>query len=140
MNQATVERVDATDYVEIFSAALTTLRPLMDKVGLKWRDHEQYDNYDSLADTMFSEFILHPLTNDYFGFDRSYRYDMPPYRSVWGALLVYSSKDQLLGNFVRLSAGHGEFNEVIYNNGLKEEPIELGKCRLFLTFDQESTT
>ena len=44
------EAVQATVYVELFSQALRVLIPFMEQVGIGWKEIDQYDNFDHIAD------------------------------------------------------------------------------------------
>lgn len=87
----------------------------MQTVGIGWKEEDQYDNFDNIANTLFAEFVLHPLTNDVFGYDKSFRYDFSPFEADWGTLVVNDAKSaEKLGTFVRLSHGRHPFDIAIY--------------------------
>lgn len=108
-------KLEETGLVNKFADILRFLVPYFDEVGITWRDNEQYDNYDRIADILFREIVLHPLSYQKFGEERSYQYDMPPYGAPWGILCVVDSKtSQDLGPFVRLTSVRSPFDAVEY--------------------------
>lgn len=107
--------LEETDLVNKLADILRFLVPYFDAVGITWKDNDQYDNYDRIADTLFREIVLHPLSYQEFGEERSYQYDMPPYGAPWGTLCVRDSRTgQDLGPFVRLTSVKSPFDAVKY--------------------------
>lgn len=109
------EAVQATVYVELFSQALRVLIPFMEQVGIGWKEIDQYDNFDHIADALFAELVLHPLTNDVYGYDRSFKYDFAPYSASWGEIVVNDRRNsKKSGRFVRLSENELPFDTAVY--------------------------
>ena len=52
--------VTVTDLMLNFADACRALVPTMDRAGVPWRDGEQYDNWDRVAEALFESLVAEP--------------------------------------------------------------------------------
>jgi hypothetical protein len=98
-----------------FRSALLALIPIMGEAGVGWRDDEQYDSFDALADGLFQAFLIDHLEEDP-KVHRSmlgYRYDISPYASSEGSYFIVTA-EKGKGKFMRLSFNLEPFDTVHY--------------------------
>ena len=116
----------ATKLVSGFAEALEKLIPYFDQAGIRWKDGEQYDNYDRIADVLFRELVMNPLTYELLGEERSYQYDMPPYEAPWGGVRVLDRQSgDDLGMLMRVTSITRPMDGVTYMRGFREERSEI---------------
>ena len=48
--------------LESFRQAMVTILPIMDEVGIRWKQHEAYDDWDRIEDALFSSIVLSSIT------------------------------------------------------------------------------
>lgn len=51
-----------TELVDTFRDALIALIPSMERCHIPWRDHEAYDDWDTIADTLFRTYVLNAIS------------------------------------------------------------------------------
>lgn len=123
----------STERVNEFADVLRTLVPYFDAAGITWKDEEQYDNFDRIADVLFRELVLHPLTYKSLGEEKSYQYDMPPYEATWGGLwVVDASSGSDLGPLVRVASRNTPMDVVQYLHGSAERSRPIADVRFKL--------
>lgn len=47
-----------TDILQNFRRALAAITPMADEAGVKWRDGESYDEWDSVSQALFKSFVV----------------------------------------------------------------------------------
>ena len=52
--------VTVTDLILNFADAYRALVPMLDRAGVPWRDEEQYDNCDRVAEALFESLVMEP--------------------------------------------------------------------------------
>lgn len=126
-----------TKLVAGFAEALRQLVPHFERAGINWKSGEQYDNYDRIAEILFRELVLNPLTYEIFGEEKSYQYDMPPYEAPWGGLRVIDGATSAdLGQFVRIASMDAPMDAVTYLTDSREENARLNDSKFELAIRQ----
>ncbi len=115
----------ATTLSRGFAAALAGLIPQLDLAGIGWKAGDQYDEFDRIADTLFRELVLHPLTHEALGTGKSYQYDMPPYESSWGGLQIFNLKEGNSGPLVRVASVGAPMDSFTYLSSGEEKTVSL---------------
>ena len=87
--------ITVTDLVRNFAAACRALVPSLDRAAIPWRDSEQYDNWDRIAEPLFVSLVtepcaFHAVGEAGLGKMRVARYGFAPARdfNAWVALDV----------------------------------------------------
>jgi hypothetical protein len=60
MERHTSELVTVTELVRNFASACRAIIPNLERVRVPWRDAEQYDNWDRVAEPLFSTLVVEP--------------------------------------------------------------------------------
>ena len=53
--------------IETYRSAVLLLLPVMDKVGIGWRNYEQYDEWDRIEEALFQSIVSDALAHEYCG-------------------------------------------------------------------------
>ena len=54
-----------TKLIEAYRTAVLMLLPLMDKVGIGWREWERYDEWDRIKDALFASIVCDAMSHEY---------------------------------------------------------------------------
>lgn len=100
-----------------FRESLATLAPIAERLGVAWRDHDAYDDWDTLVTLLFSTFVAGPLAR-VAGWPEGA--ELPPYdllgsekeACVWITVEGAAIPPNVDAVFLAFSSGNGEFSDV----------------------------
>ena len=125
--------IDVTEDFYLFSAALRSLVPIMDRSGIQWRNDGQYDEFYDIADGLFRGLIISKFCDDEKcrSIFESYVYAMKK-PNVARFMVLDAETGDRVGEFRRFISVTLPFDsiEIDSNRGLITREFSPGKIRI----------
>lgn len=111
-----------TALLENFRTSLLAILPSVERVGIPWHRPYAYDDWDSLASTLYQRLVADIVR---WGIPEHLRddFDIPPYD-----LILDSYRDLSLVEIV--SAGHQDQIRIFHSLGTEKEPFDMVEMRI----------
>jgi hypothetical protein len=104
--------MEFTPHFQSFCFALQSLVPAFDRAGIPWRDEDQYDDFDDIAQAAFKSFVLRVAEESSGRSDAvEVKYDLGPYTGNEAFHFeVLGSDGNRIGRFSRYVSRDGFFD------------------------------
>lgn len=108
-----------------FQRSLQVLVPLFEKAGILWKNEEQYDDFDDIAQALFSSFVLKNVET-YIPSAKAVniKYDIGPFTGTDNEYFVVEVLGEVVGRFCKYITAEDPFDSVeVYSNASKQKVI-----------------
>jgi hypothetical protein len=129
-----MQSASVTQLIANFATACRSLIPSLDLAGVPWRDEEQYDNWDRIAEPLFQSLVAEPCAFAAVGEGKMSELIMTGYGfqhsaecNAWIALA-----NNLSQRFVTLTSGEAPFDRAAFEG--PTETISLDGTELVFVF------
>ncbi len=128
-----------TDLVNNFAAGCRLLTPVMDAALIPWRDEDQHDNWERVAEVLFVSLVAEPCEYAAVGEEQicmiktePYGFDIPPIGCNAHLAAVHGKTPP--GRVVRLSSEKEPFDHVLVTGSGGTESIPLCEASFLFVF------
>jgi len=118
-----------TELVATFRECLVALAPLVEKVGIEWREPKNYDAWDQIASAIYSSVVVGTVADTVEGepFAKIAPYDMV-LRNYGQASFLFSPRFGRDAVFIRLETSKAPFDTAVFCR-LNSDGTPSGECK-----------
>ncbi len=121
-----MQSASVTQLIVNFASACRSLIPSLDLAGVPWRDEEQYDNWDRIAEPLFHSLVAEPCAFAAVGEGKMSELVMAGYgfRHSAECNAWIAPADNLSQRFFSLTSGEIPFDQATFEGPLEAMPLD----------------
>ncbi len=118
MNASHPSSIPLHEVFDVLRSGLAALVPVVERVGIPWREGTAYDDWDSIASTLYDQIVVNTIRNTakIKGYIEFPEYDLiyPSYGGLAYFEIISVQRGEKLGNFVGFEGIDPNFSRVKY--------------------------